>query len=198
MAREMGTPCPSKEEETNPSVFINLTSLPKTSGEEDINTESKCDLQAQSSLNQVDYMDNNLTNIRKFNGTHLPSDNEVNLLKALVDKTENTTTLHDDADNIQNADHDDNGITHSLLLSKGFINMKFSSPNNHNYLNGNNDDKVNKEALEPMSSLQTQDSYNVFDKNNFLTDVSQALVDVREISGISDTNNLRKQEMNTK
>ena len=111
---------------------------------------------------------------------------------------ENTTTLHDDAGNIQNADHDDNGITHSLLLSKDFINVKLSSPNNHNYLNGNNDDKVNKEALEPMSSLQTQDSYNAFDKNNFQTDVSQALVDVREISGISDTNNLRKEQMNTK
>ena len=87
-AREMGTPCPSKEEDTNPSAFVNLTSLPKTRAEEDINTQSKFDLKAQSLPHQVDYMDNNLTNRRKCNGAHLRSDNEVSLLKSLVDKTE--------------------------------------------------------------------------------------------------------------
>ena len=123
MARKMGTPCPSKEEDTNPSAFVNLTSLPKTRAEEDINTQSKCDLKAQSSPHQVDYMDNNLTNRRKCNGAHLRSDDEVSLLKSLVEKTENTTTLHDGADDIQNDDHDDYGITNSLLLSKDFINL---------------------------------------------------------------------------
>ena len=41
MAKKIGTPCPFKEKGTNPSVFINLTSLPKTSREEDIFIQNK-------------------------------------------------------------------------------------------------------------------------------------------------------------
>ena len=50
-----------------------------------------------------------------------------------------------------------------------------TTPTNHDYPNKNIDNNANKEASEPISSLQSRDVFNLLDEGNFTTDVSEAI-----------------------